>query len=154
MQTERPFEQFNRLRNELDRAFGAMQTRAVAYPPVNVAEDDAGFYVEAELPGMKLDDLEILIENGNELTIKGSRWTQPSADPLPADAPEHAESNSPERRWHLRERQSGSFARKLTLSTDIDVDNVTAEFKHGVLTVSLPKSEAIKPKRIEVQVKH
>jgi HSP20 family protein len=149
MYTQRPFEQFNRLRHELDRAFGAMQARSIAFPLVNVAEDDAGFYVEAELPGMKLEDLEILIENGNELTIKGSRST-PKAEPAASheDAPEASQ-----RRWHLNERRSGSFSRTLTLSTDIDVENVTAELKHGVLTVSLPKCEAIKPKRIEVQVK-
>lgn len=134
--TNRPFEQFNRLREELDRAFSGVQARTSAYPPLNVWEDDASVYVEAELPGMKLDDLEILFEKGNELTIKGTR---------------HVDSIEGGH-WHRRERSHGQFARTISLDSEINVDAVTAELKHGVLTVTLPKSEAVKPRKINVHV--
>lgn len=131
--------QMNRLRNELDRVFGtdtAAWGRPAAYPPVNVWEDEQSLYVEAELPGMKIDDLEIYVQEGDELSIKGSR-KQPELD---------------DGTWRRRERGFGEFSRSFKLSSEVDVDNVSADFVNGVLTVTLPKSEAIKPKKIQVNV--
>lgn len=131
--------QMNRFRDELDRVFGFDSppwSRPGAFPPVNIWEDDNQFILEAELPGMKVEDLEILVHEGDQLSIKGTR--QPSQI-------EGA-------RIRRRERGHGTFQRTFKLESDVDVGQVTAEFTHGVLTVKLPKSEAFKPRKIEISV--
>lgn len=138
MNTHTAMAQMNRLRNELDRVFGMEpngQARPVAYPPVNIWEDENGFYVEADLPGLSMDDIEIFLHDGDELSIKGVR------QPTEIDGV-----------WRRRERGNGEFSRTFKLSDLVDVDKVSAELNHGVLTVSLPKSEAVKPRKIEVKV--
>lgn len=136
MNKSHPFEPFNRLRDDLERVFGAIQPSVpVRFPPLNVWEADGTYFVEAELPGLKLDDLEILIEDGNTLTISGTR-------PKPIE-----ESRS----WHRRERAHGDFKRALVLDHDIDVDAVTAKLIDGLLTVSVPKIESKKSRRIQVE---
>ena len=139
LRTHSAFNQMNRLRGELDRVFGLEATgrsRVGGFPPVNIWEDDHGFYVEAELPGLELEDLEILVQEGDELSIKGSR--------------KQAELEGGV--WRRRERGHGEFERAFKLSTDVDVAHVNAELKHGVLTITLPKSEAVKPRKIKVNV--
>src|SRR3990172_775897 len=92
-------------------------------PPLNLWEDDNNLYVEAELPELELTDLEIFVTGDNQLSIKGER-------------------KQPEREngmWHLQERGHGSFSRAGELPQYVDSDTVTAEFKHGVLTITLPK---------------
>ena len=104
--------------------------------PLNLWEDDNNLYVEAELPELELSDLEIVINGDNQLSIKGER-------------------RQPEREngtWHRRERGHGSFSRSGELPQYVDSDKVTAEFKHGVLTITLPKRKETKPRRVEVTV--
>ncbi|MCA9200943.1 MAG: Hsp20/alpha crystallin family protein, partial [Planctomycetales bacterium] len=88
---------------------------------------------EAELPGFNLDDLEIYV-TGNQLTIKGERRP-----------PEHKDGT-----WHRQEREYGKFSRMIEIPGDVDGEDVLAEFKNGVLHITLPKSEAVKPRRIQV----
>ena len=130
--------QMNRLRDELDRVFGidsASWNRPGAYPPVNVWEDEHHFYLEAELPGMTTDDLEIYVHEGDQLSIKGKRKaTEIEGATL-----------------RRRERGHGEFNRTFKLDSDVNVEGVTASFEHGVLTVTLPKSEAVKPRKIEIK---
>jgi HSP20 family protein len=138
MNTHSALAQMNRLRDELDHVFGADAlhwARAVAHPPVNIWEDENGFYAEAELPGLSMEDLEIYIHEGDELTIKGVR--------------KQAEI---EGTWRRHERVYGEFSRKFKLPDVIDVEKVSAELKDGILTIALPKIEAVKPKKIEVKV--
>lgn len=136
-----PLAEMNRLRNEMDRLFGRYgfgQPRRQGpsvFPPLNMWEDDNNLYVEAELPGFELKDLEIYVTGGNQLSIKGER-KQPE---LEGGA------------WHRQERGFGSFSRIIELPSSADNDNVSAEFKCGVLTITLPKSEEVKPRRIEVK---
>jgi len=136
-----PLAEMNRLRNEMDRLFGRYgygQPRRYGvnvFPPLNMWEDENSLYVEAELPGFELSDLEIYVTGGNQLSIKGER-KQPE---LEGGA------------WHRQERGFGSFSRVIELPGSVDNDKVSAEFKHGVLTISLPKSEEVKPRRIEVK---
>jgi len=107
----------------------------VAYPLVNVWDDDENIYLEAELPGITLENLEITITDGNRLTLKGQR--KPAAvDPTT---------------WHRQERCFGSFSRTLTLPVLVDADRVEAHFELGDLRVLLPKSPKAKPRRIEVK---
>ncbi len=131
-------------RNELDRLFGdfvghlaAVDRRlssARTFPSLNVWEDGDALVVEAEVPGLKSDDLEIAVV-GTQLTIKGRR----AAEPAP-----------PSGTYHRRERGTGKFVRELTLPVEIDADHVRASLVDGVLQITLPKSAAAKPRRIPV----
>lgn len=105
-----------------------------AHPPVNLWEDDNNVYAEVELPGMKEDQLEIFVTEGNVLTIQGERQ--------PAEA---------RGVWHRRERGFGKFSRTVELPVPVDADRVEARFEAGVLRVTLPKAEAARPKRIPVK---
>lgn len=137
--THNALAQMNRLRDELDRVFGidsASWSRPGVFPHVNVWEDEQNFYLEAELPGMKIEDLEIYVHEGDQLSIKGNR------------KPSEMEGA----RLRRRERGHGEFSRTFKLESDVNVQNVSADLKHGVLTVKLPKSEAIKPRKIEINV--
>ncbi|MDG2221831.1 MAG: Hsp20/alpha crystallin family protein [Rubripirellula sp.] len=128
----------NRFRNEIDRVLGVDSQswpRATTFPLVNIWEDQDGFYVEAEIPGVSMDDLEIFVHEGNELSIKGRRANAVS-----------------ERHWRYRERGTGEFERRFKLSDAVDVELVTAGLTNGVLTITLPKPEAVKPQKVEVKV--
>lgn len=106
------------------------------FPGINVWENDQNVFVEAELPGFKIEEVDITFA-GNELTIQGKR-----ADAAPEGAT-----------FHRRERWTGSFTRTLRLATEIDESKISATLENGVLTVTLPKAEAAKPRRIEVKAK-
>ncbi len=98
-------------------------------------EEDEQFLVEAELPGLDLNTLELSVEGGNQLLLKGER-----------KGPELKDG-----KWYRQERGFGSFQRSVTLPRDIDAERVSAEYKNGVLTISLPKKPEVKPRRIEVK---
>ena len=102
--------------------------------PLDVSETENEFVVKASLPGIKPDDVQITV-HGDTLTIRG-------------------ESKMEEERkgehWHIRERRSGVFQRSLSLSAPVDSDKAQADFEHGVLTLTLPKSESAKPRQIKV----
>ncbi|MCP4885711.1 Hsp20/alpha crystallin family protein [Rubripirellula sp.] len=138
MISHNPFSQMNRFRSEIDRVLGVDSQswpRATTFPAVNIWEDQDGFYVEAEIPGVLMDDLEIFVHEGDELSIKGKR--------------DRAEG---ERHWHYRERGTGEFERRIKLSDAVDAEQVTAELTNGVLTISLPKREAVKPRQVKVKL--
>ena len=106
---------------------------AAAFPPVNVWEDGDQVWLEAELPGLGLKDLEIYVTGGNQLTLKGQR--------KPA---------SPEKGvLHRQERGFGSFVRTLTLPSPVDPDKVDARLENGVLEVKPAKHETARPRKIE-----
>jgi HSP20 family protein len=104
------------------------------FPALNTWEDAENYYVEAELPGLKVQDLELSVV-GQELTISGERKSQEKEGVA----------------WHRRERPWGKFVRALELPAPVDPDKVDARFENGVLLVTLPKSEAAKPRKIEVK---
>ncbi len=135
----------HRLRSEMDRLFeslaenvspwaGLLRGEGGSFPALNIWEDDQNLYAEAELPGLRMEDLEVSVR-GNELTIKGQRKNGPD----------------PEGTYHRRERGAGPFGRVLRLPVEIDAARVEASLQAGVLTVKLPKAEAAKPRRIEVK---
>jgi len=105
-------------------------------PPVDIHEDSNNIYLKAELPGIKKDELNIAVE-GDTLTIKGEK--------------KH-ESEVKEEQFHVMERTYGSFSRSFSLPTNVDSSKVRADYKDGVLTLTLPKKEESKPKKIEVKV--
>jgi HSP20 family protein len=107
-----------------------------AYPAINIWEDDAGFHVEAELPGYRLEDLEILVE-GQNLTLKGERQAAPVEGVT----------------CHRRERNGAAFSRVVRLPLDVEAGKVEATLKDGILMVHLPKAESAKVRKIPVLTK-
>jgi len=128
-----------RLQGEMDRLFGRWvgepRTLAPSYPLVNVWEDAEAFRVEAELPGLRQEDVQIAVTQRNVLTISGMRQAED-------------EGNGS---WHRRERGFGRFQRVLALPAPVDADKVEAKLENGVLQLVLPKAEEAKPRRIEVK---
>lgn len=113
---------------------GVMPASAArAFPAVNVVEDADNFHVEAELPGFSIEDLDISLTD-NQLTISGERRVH---------IPEGSEVLR-------RERPTGKFTRVLRVAVDVDAQKVAAKLKDGILTVTLPKVEAVKPRKISV----
>lgn len=108
--------------------------RSLAFPACNVWEEEDAVHLEAELPGLALEDLEIYVAH-NELTIKGERKRQ---------APDKAVQ-------HRQERSFGSFTRTLTLPVPVDANQVEARLDNGVLRVRLPRQEQSKPRKIAVK---
>jgi HSP20 family protein len=134
--------QLHQLQTELNRLFDRWgtdgsegQAFTATYPAVNVWEDTDSVHVEAELPGLSRDDLEIYVTAGNQLTIKGERKTT---------APQGAYC-------HRQERGFGTFVRVLTLPFDVNRDKVDAHFENGVLQIKLAKAESAKPRKITVK---
>jgi HSP20 family protein len=105
-------------------------------PLVDIAEDDKEYLITAELPEVKKEDVRVTTENG-VLTVTGER---------------KFEKEEKNRKWHRVERSYGSFARSFALPDDGDATKVNAEFKDGILKVHVAKSEAARPKQIEVKV--
>ena len=135
----RSWGEVRRLRDDMNRLFASFNQQwpglGGGYPPLNVWQDADNLYAEAELPGIDLGDLEIFVTGGDQLSIKGER--------KPIDSQEGV--------WLRRERPFGRFARLLTLPVDVDANKVQARLVNGVLTLTLPKSEAAKPKKISVK---
>lgn len=130
--------EMNRLRSEMDRMLtgnGLRRFNVSVYPPLNLWGDDNHLFVEAELPGFEFSELEITVTGDNQLSIKGER-----------KEPELENGT-----WHRQERGHGSFNRMIELPEPVDSAKVAAEFKHGVLTITLPKKEEAKPRRIKVK---
>jgi HSP20 family protein len=132
--------QLQQLHNEVNRLAeywndGGRGFGAVEFPALNLWEEDDAFVLEAELPGLDLKDLEIYVTGHNQVTLKGER-----------------KSATPEKGvQHRQERHFGSFTRTLTLPMDVNADKVEARLEQGVLKVRLPKSEASKPRKIEIK---
>ena len=120
------------LHGQWQSATGA-STRAWA-PALDISEGTDAYRVTVELPGVKLDDLEITVEDGL-LTIQGER---------------HFASESSEEQYHQLERSSGAFRRAITLPAHVMADAVNASMEDGVLRILVPKAEEAKPKRIQV----
>jgi len=106
-------------------------------PAVDLVEKNDGYVATVELPGVNKDDVKITLQE-NILTIKGEK----------KDEKETKDSN-----FHRVERSYGSFQRSFTLPTSVKQDKVDAQYKDGILTISLPKAEEAKSKQVEVKVK-
>jgi len=136
-----PFREVMSLRSAMDRLFdNTFFGRDWEWEPVSgqlsldVAETDDEYLVKASVPGINLDDLDITF-SGKTLTIKG----------------EYKEEEAKEgAHYHLRERRYGSFARSIGLPSAVESDAIEARYEAGVLTLRLPKTEEVKPKRIAV----
>ncbi len=129
-----------RFHDEMDdfvqRLFGDWAVSETGWlPALDIGEQDEAYLIKAELPGVQADDIEISV-HGKQLTLAGEKQQQTEQD---------------ERGPYHTERRYGSFRREITLPGEVDADAIDAHYADGVLTVTLPKSEAAKPKRIEVK---
>lgn len=113
---------------------GAVTGGGTASLPLDVVENDNEFVIKASLPGVKPEEVQITV-HGETVVIRGET---------------RAEEEKKGDTWHLRERRFGSFQRALSLNAPIDADKADARFEHGVLTLTLPKSERAKPRQIKV----
>jgi len=127
------------LRREIDRLFDSFGAdrgmfRARVFPAVNLWEAGDVLYLEAELPGVRHEDIEVNAV-GSELTLHGRRG--------PGDGEQPA--------YHRQERGLGEFTRVLALPVEVDADKIEATLKDGVLTLKLPKAEAARARKIKVR---
>lgn len=133
-------EELERMQRDMNRLFSGFMGRGVSpfrgdvYPAVNVSEDADNLYVRAELPGMLPEEIDISVE-GDTVTLRGERKLQTAENV----------------NYHRREREAGRFRRIFTLPTRVNPEAVVASFKNGVLKITLPKAEEVKPKQIPIK---
>ena len=144
-----PFREITPFRDVMDRFLDrslfrpgngwSLLERDIGTLALDIYEDDDNLVVEASLAGVNPDEVDISI-SGNMLTIKG-------------ETEKDEEKGEEGSKYYCRERRYGAFHRSVTLPMDVDADKVEAVFEKGVLKLTLPKIEAVKPKHIEVKVK-
>jgi HSP20 family protein len=134
---------FSALACNIDRVFDEMFTsRPMAEseigwtPRADVHENDNNFVVQLDLPGVEKDNVKVKFED-DTLVVFGER---------------KYESNVDEKNFHRVERIYGSFTRSISVPKDVDSEKISASFKNGVLEITLPKTEEVKPKEIEIKV--
>ncbi len=136
-----PFADFDSVRREMRRLLDSVagdasgEVGAGVFPPMNITQDNDNFYMRAEVPGIKPNELSISAIR-NRVSIAGKREIQR----------EHERVS-----YHRKERAEGAFNRTLTLPTEIDADKVDANYADGILTLTLPKAEETKPRQIKVR---
>jgi HSP20 family protein len=134
-----PFHAFRVLDQVMNRGLDAVaepNTTRPWTPAVDIVETENELVLKADLPEVKIEDIDIRVEDGT-LTLKGER---------------KFEKTENERGYHRIERSYGAFSRSFTLADSISPEGVKAAFKDGVLTVTLPKKEIAKPRQIKVEV--
>jgi len=138
-----PFDLVTDLQDDMNRLFtsslrrGSTASFGEIIPSLEVKEDENQFQVHLDIPGMDRKDLDISV-TGNTLTVKGER---------------KEEENKKGKGYFYSERRYGSFQRSVELPVEVEADKVVANYKDGVLELTLPKSERAKPKQIKVDVK-
>ena len=136
-----PFNHFETLpglqafEDSMNRLFATPNVRPWI-PAVDIRETENELIVKADVPDMKFEDIDVRIENGT-LTLKGERKFA---------------TDKNDGGWHRVERSYGNFERVFTLPDTVNPEGVKAEYKNGVLTVTLPKKEIAKPRQVKVQV--
>lgn len=130
-----PFQEMQRLQDEVNRLFASTRSRpAPGFPAVNAFAKEDGIVITAELPGIDADGLDVSVFR-DTLTLRGTRAAE-AADP---------------RAYHRRERRQGQFVRTVTLPFRVDPDRVEANMEHGVLRLTLHRPEEDKPRRIAIR---
>jgi len=141
-----PFEDLNALQEQINQIFEENYTRRPGgprppagphitwSPPVEAWETEEAIYLSVDIPGTTIGDIDLQIE-GEQLMVKGER--------KPSDE---------QRNYKRREKLYGPFFRAFNLTTPIDKEKVSASYKNGMLEVTLPKSAAVKPKQIKINV--
>jgi len=107
-------------------------------PAVDILETEDAILLKADIPDVKIEDIDIRVEN-NTLTLRGHR---------------KFEKDEKVKGWHRLERSYGEFVRSFALPNTVDTEKVGADYKDGVLVVTLPKKEAAKPRQVKVAVQN
>jgi HSP20 family protein len=123
--------QIDRLMEEIWNPTTISQRR-LAYPPVNLSEDDGNIYIQAAIPGMAMENIDLTLTDGS-LIMRGRRESEKGD-------------------YFRQERPTGSFQRVINLNVQVNRDKVAATMKEGILEVVLPKSEEAKPKKINIEI--
>jgi HSP20 family protein len=142
-----PFRELSLMQDRMNRMFGDfygrrldddVMSRGDWVPAVDIYENDKHeIVIRAEMPGMKREDIELRVEN-NTLTLRGER---------------KREAEVRDEQYHRVERAYGGFVRSFSLPSTVDAGHVSAEYKDGVLSVTLPLREEAKPRQIPVEIK-
>ena len=140
-----PTRDFMTLREAMNHLFDDAFTRPFSLsvrdgwsvPAIDMYQTDDEIIVKAVLPGMKADDVQINVA-GDMLTLRGEM--------------KH-EDEKKDKAWHIREHKYGQFERSVPLPTQVKADQAKAEFENGILTITLPKAEEVKPRTITVKAK-
>jgi len=138
-----PVREMITLREAMDRLFDDAFTRPISssggsvIPAIDLFQNDDEVVVKAALPGLKADDVQISI-TADVLTLRGEF---------------EQENEQKKATYHIREQRFGSFERTIMLPTDVQSDKAKADFENGVLTVTLPKAETVKPRTISIKAK-
>ena len=139
-----PFRELEDVSNRLNNLFGRLPVTAQTggeiltdwAPMVDISETDTAYLIKGEIPGVKREDVKVTIED-DMITMRGER---------------HQEKEDKGEKYHRIERRYGSFMRSFRLPDDADESGIKAEFKDGLINITLPKSEKAKPKPKEIEV--
>lgn len=143
--TRRPVNSLFNLHNQMGRVFGDLlssndsestKENSSWMPTVDISENDGGFEIYAELPGVAQEDVQVSVTD-NLLTIKGEK---------------NQKQETGNKGFHRVERRYGTFQRSFTLPRHVETGNIKADYKDGILTLTIPKAEAAKPKEIQIGV--
>ena len=143
--TRRPVNNLFNLHNQMGRVFGDLlssndsestEENSSWIPTVDISEMDSGFEIHAELPGVAQEDVQVSVTD-NLLTIKGEK---------------NQKQESKNKSFHRVERRYGTFQRSFTLPRHVDTGSIKADYKNGILTLTIPKAESAKPKEIQIGV--
>ena len=140
-----PAREMMTLREAMDRLFDDAFTRplsvrdgwSMATPAIDMYQTDNDVVVKASIPGIKAEEVQINV-TGDVLTLKGEA---------------KKEEERTDRAWHIREQRFGSFERSIVLPTDVKSDKAEAVFENGILTITLPKADEVKPRTINIKAK-
>ena len=144
-----PAREMMTLREAMDRLFDDAFTRPLSLrdgwsvPAIDMYQTDDEVVVKAALPGVKADEVQINI-TGEVLTLKGETKHEEEKTSSP---------QGKEKAWHIHEQRYGSFERSIVLPTEVVADKAKAEFENGILTITLPKADEVKPRTITVKAK-
>ena len=138
-----PVREMMSLREAMDQLFNDAFTRPVSMsggsviPAIDLYQNNDAVIVKAALPGLKADDVQISV-TADVLTLRGE-FKQ--------------ENEKKDTTYHIREQRFGSFERSIMLPSDVQTDKAKADFENGILTITLPKAESVKPKTITIKAK-
>ena len=131
-----PFQGLRLFEDAVTRLMSEPRTSRPWSPAVDILETEDALVLRADLPAVKSEDFDVRVEN-NTLTLSGKRTF---------------EKDESVKGWHRIERSFGEFVRSFQVPTTVDTEKVGADYKNGVLTISLPKKEAAKPRQVKVAV--
>jgi len=135
--THDPINSLRLFEDAVTRLMSEPRTSRPWSPAVDIVETENELVLKADLPDVKLEDIDVRVEN-QTLSIKGER---------------KLEKDFADKGYHRIERSYGSFMRSFFVNDTADTEKVSADYKNGVLTIALPKKEAAKPKQVKVEVK-